>query len=114
MEGTGFVVTWADQIDAACERGGGAMRCLDLLRLLRRGLARLWIWPNLHASAFLTRDGLVEIFHVFGRWNDDEARDLLGNLKTWGHYHGRSDGRVWGRNGWLRFLRLRGIEMGVQ
>ena len=81
-------MTWADQIDAACERGGGPLRFLDLFRLLRLGQARLWIWPNMHASAILTPDGAVEIFHVFGRWVGTEARELLGNLKAWGQYHG--------------------------
>ena len=70
-------LTIADEINEACERGGGPLRYRDLMRMLAQQRARLWICQDMHASAILTPDG-VEIFHVYGAsWNEDEAAFLL-------------------------------------
>lgn len=99
---------WADQIDHAMKRGGSPYTALDVLRWLREGIATLWIWPNMHASAVVL-DGVVHIGHVWGRWLLDEAQELWDQLGAFCQRFGRVGGKVQGRAGWQRFLRMRGF-----
>jgi hypothetical protein len=93
-------------IETALVRGGSPYTLDFVLHELWAGALKLWIGDHMSASAWIRDDGIAEIVHVGGQWDDDDARWMLDGLKAWC----AEKGTTWawrGRAGWVRFLKRR-------
>lgn len=98
-----------DEIDVAMKRGKSPYTALDLFRWLREGNAEIYIWPNMHASSVFIDDE-VQIGHVYGTWTTEEAEELWERLLAFCKKNGKTGGKVFGRKGWQRFLKIKGFQ----
>lgn len=93
-------------IEAALARGKSPYDLAFVLRQLWAGELRLWIGDTMSASAWIRDDGIAEIVHVGGQWDDEDARWMFESFKTWASEKGTT--WAWrGRAGWVRFLKRR-------
>ena len=62
-------MSWADEIDQSGANSGG-MTSHDVISMLRKGEAMMWVCDDLHASIAIV-DGKAHVLHMAGRWTDD-------------------------------------------
>jgi len=101
-------LNWADQVDAAMLRGNSPYNCLDVLRWMREGNATFGISGDMTGSVWFRPDGVAEICHIAGAWNDKDADWLYRCLMRAVRRRGLVEWTWNGRRGWRRFLRSKG------
>lgn len=87
------------EIDQACARGMSETTGREVLGMLMRGEARLYVHPCGSMSVHEV-DGETEVIHLWGRWDAGFARWLRKRLPERFVYQGR--------RGWGRYLRMKG------
>jgi hypothetical protein len=100
-------MTWADDMQAACERGNSPVDADYILAKIRAGEGMFWAGDQLHGSVVI-EDGELDVGHMFGVWNDDDARPMWAAFRKWAKDRGIDRCRINGRPGWARFLRMKG------
>ena len=107
-ENKDFHPIWADEIDHAMKRGNSPYTALTVIGWLRSGQGHFAACGDMTASVWFRPDGVAEIGHISGTWNDSDATWLYRCLMRELRDRGLTDWVFKGRKGWERFLRRKG------
>jgi len=102
-------VSWADEIDKACMRGGSPYGAVEVLGWMREGDARFFCSGELHASCFIDDAGIARVGHMAGVWNRQDAAWIIARCRQWLKKRGISEINIEGRPGWKRLLQREGF-----
>jgi len=97
-----------DDIQRALAKGKSPVTLGEVVEAAWAGNLCFYVGKHMTASCW-DRDGVSEIVHLTGKWDDQEARAMwvtfrkfaLSRDKPWGFH---------GRKGWLRFLQAKGFR----
>lgn len=98
-------------IEDALRRGKSPFTVQDVLEAYVNGNLVLCVGTKMSGSCWVRDDGrgpAVEVVHVGGDWDRDEARDMFDTMKAEAARRGLPY-RWSGRKGWARFLRKEGF-----
>ena len=95
-------------VETALEKGKSPFTLAHVLDWNARGLIT-WLIGQRMTASYMERKGKLEIVHVAGEWNIQDAQELFGQYKAEAERRGLKT--TWGgRRGWHRFLRMKGFR----
>ena len=99
-----------DHIEQALERGCSKYRIEFVIKLLTTGNLSVFVADHMSASVRLHK-GQAQIVHVAGDWNKADVKWLRIRLYRQMVKWNVTSVRYEGRDGWGRFLQMKGITL---
>ena len=99
-----------EDMQLALERGRSKYTVADLINRMFEGNLRVFIGDKMTASATV-ENGVMVPGHVTGCWNASDALWMVKRFHAYRHERGIKEYSIEGRRGWIRFMRMKGVEL---